>query len=183
MAAPQNAPPNAPQNAPPPNITYKKEALNFFSWYLEGRGRIFWRNRAELDQEILATQVPYRQGGVVAWPGPQEYHLTPDYWEGGDGPPRIDVPEGRLFEQRPDPQGPPRNLEDAKHAATLLARSFRLAHNLRFVKILGWGGQGVAVLFKTLDFTQRYFVGKCSLDPDDLHLNDEEWKMDVSCCC
>jgi hypothetical protein len=172
----------APQNAPPVDQTYKKVALKFFSWYLEGRGRFFWAIRDALDQEIVATQIPYRQGGVAAWPGPQEYHLTPDYWAGGDDPVLIDVPEGRLFRQRRNPQGPASRREAAITAATLLARSFRLAHNLRFVKILGWGGQGVAVLFKTLDFNERYFVGKCSLDPENLHLNEEEWMMEVSCC-
>jgi len=172
----------APQNAPPADQTYKKVALNFFSWYLDGRGQIFWPHRDALDQEILATQIPYRQGGVAAWPGPQEYHLTPDYWAGVDGLQRIDVPEGRVFTQRANRQGPANKREGAKTAATLLARSFRLAHNLRFVKILGWGGQGVAVLFKTLKFTESYFVGKCSLNPDKLHLSDEERRMGVSCC-
>ncbi|KAK3346135.1 kinase-like domain-containing protein [Lasiosphaeria hispida] len=147
----------------------QKQALLQSNYYRQGR----WdehqeKSRAQRVAEILATQVPAEQGGVNAWPGLDEDDFSLDGRE-PDGSGTYEAME-ELDDDRDDAKA------QARKAAKLLPRSFK------FVKLLGWGGEGAAALFRWYDRKGnlgKEYVAKFKMPDGDKTPHDEVERMKV----
>lgn len=102
-----------------------------------------------------AHSLPRRQGGVRAWPGTRFADFA-----GGPGQPQpYDDRQGYATE---DVVAHPVNQDSARRRALDITRKLVL-DDWKFKKLLGWGGNGVAALFRHKD--GRMWVIKTSLEP------------------
>ncbi|KAK0725076.1 hypothetical protein B0H67DRAFT_550712 [Lasiosphaeris hirsuta] len=114
-------------------------------------------------------QVPIHPGGVNAWPGLNDGDFNVD-----ERSPNEDGAYDMLadFEQE--------ELEEVKKAVRVAAQT--LPKTFKFVKLLGWGGEGVAVLFRRWDRKGevKEYVAKFK-SPDGFKTpHDEARRMKVS---
>ncbi|GAB1312540.1 hypothetical protein MFIFM68171_02750 [Madurella fahalii] len=148
---------------PSQQVERKQRTIDYFDFYIRGAWRDWTEERRSEWQQIT---LPRYKGGVKTWPG-----ITKE--EFGLGPQSERAPSGIEFHKYPA-NFVPDNRAQAYNAARELAE--RLGpHQLRFVKMLGWGGQGMAALFERLGESdaKAYCVAKCRLDGDEEELKEE----------
>ncbi|KAK4443352.1 kinase-like domain-containing protein [Podospora aff. communis PSN243] len=132
------------------NIALKQRYTHLFHKYR--RQDLPTQDQLMADRDTwLAYPVPARRGGVTRWPGPHRYNAV------------HNVKYGYTYDD-PNPPAPPQDGMLAK----LRARAFGTATffrtnqlKLKWVKVLGWGGMGVAMLFSVGPQRRRtYYVVK-----------------------
>ena len=135
---------------------YKRRLTHFFNYYIRGWGDYWVENEAVFAQHFHNVNIPRDAG---EWPGVQIYQLN----DPPNGAPIL-YPRGHRYQHmNANPHG---SLGMVKRR--LMAISRRLDRSgIRFVKILGWGGNGAAVLYLDKRMgVNVHFVVKFSIFPD-----------------
>ena len=135
---------------------YKRRLTDFFRHYIRGWGDYWVANEAAFAQNFHNIPIPFY---AHDWPGPRIYQIQ----EPPNGVP-IRYPRGPRYQHvNANPHGTFGMVQ-----RRLKAISRRLDRSgIHFVKILGWGGNGAAVLY--LDERTGvgvHFVVKFSIFPD-----------------
>jgi len=135
---------------------YKRRLTDFFRHYIRGWGDYWVANEAAFAQNFHNIPIPFY---AHDWPGPRIYQIH----EPPNGVP-IRYPRGPRYQHiNANPHGTFGMVQ-----RRLKAISRRLDRSgIHFVKILGWGGNGAAVLY--LDERTGvgvHFVVKFSIFPD-----------------
>ena len=125
--------------------------------------------------------MPVKQGGVAEWPGTHSMNFLqpPDYQADPVGH-RVHGGHGRGWEAFPSEgllghpvDGPERRIRNLAHVLHNALPQGQ-GRDIRFIRMLGYGGQGVAGLFVYRRHgVRKYFVAKVTLDSDRVAGNRE----------
>jgi len=166
MAAP--APPPAAAGNPIQPWHAKQRLTDFFKYYRRGMGDYFQENYYQLAPAWHLHNMPLHQGGVGQWPGTRivnYIHVA--------GAPPIAAGRGPRWQALSDEDllahtvnGPERRIRNLAHALHNALPQGQ-GRDIRFIRMLGYGGQGVAGLFvHRRHGVKKYFVAKVTIDAD-----------------